>query len=271
MIGPGAPLSDFPGAGAGAGCLANSAGGPRLELNRRHSKWLFRASGTIQNSIRGCRRTPLRPKIKGKEGAAARGVCGAGLGSRPGGHQKLKKFALTFVGLVAGALIFVGCGAGSPTARPTPTSTPTAAWELSYTPDQIADYTRAVAVYQRIEREEAPIWAAGTVTTAARAEFSQDWANPNVPLNLLKFFQQSGVKTEGVPTLLASQLQKVSQLAGVGEVLQIRECVDTASVHETQRGKAVRNPFPHLARLIEVVKTPAGRFAAASVQALRAC
>lgn len=186
----------------------------------------------------------------------------------------MNKLALTIVGTILGALIFVGCGSGSPNARPTPSPTPTATaptWESSYTPDQIADYTSAVALYERIERDEAPLWAAGAVTAAARAKFSQDWVNPNVPLNLLKFFQQSGVKTDGSPTLLTSQLQKISQLAGVGEILQIHECVDTASVRETQRGKSVRNPYPHLARLIEVVKTPSGRFAVASVQALKAC
>lgn len=186
----------------------------------------------------------------------------------------MNKLALTLVGTLVGALSLVGCGSSSPNARPTPSPTATAtvpAWESSYTPDQIADYSSAVALYERIELDEAPLWAAGVVTSAARAKFSQHWANPNVPLNLLKFFQRSGVKTEGSPTLLTSQLLKVSQLAGVGEILQIHECVDTASVHETQGGKAVRNPYPHLARLIEVVKTPAGRFVAASVQALRAC
>lgn len=186
----------------------------------------------------------------------------------------MNKFALTTVGIFVGALIFAGCGSGSPTSQPTasPTSTATApVWESSYTPAEIADYTSAVAQYERIERDEAPLWAAGVVTVAAHAKFKQDWVNPNVPLNLLTFFQQTGVKTEGTPSLLTSQLQKVSQLAGVGEVLQIHECVDTASVRETQRGKSVPNPYRHLARLIEVVKTPSGRFAAASVRALKAC
>lgn len=218
---------------------------------------------------------PATPgSVEDQCGRFGAGGVGGPVGLPTGRTPKVNKFALTAVGSLAAALTLAGCGSGTPSAQPSHTPTPSAtapAWESSYTPSQIADYSSAVAAYQRIEGEEAPLWAAGVMTAAARVTFARDWVNPNVPQNMLIFFAQNKVRTTGVPKLLSSRLTKVTEMAGVGEVLQINECVDTSSVHETQRGKAVRNPYSRLARVVEVVKTPSGRFAAASVQALKAC
>ena len=64
--------------------------GSRTSPERKWRSSLARGLGLgcIKIRIGGCPQDPLSPKIKEKEGAAARGVCGAGLDSRPGGHQK---------------------------------------------------------------------------------------------------------------------------------------------------------------------------------------
>ena len=237
------------------------------EVNWLHLPTLGLALGCVQCRIRGCPQTALRSKIKEKEGAAARGVCGAGLDSRPGGHQKVKKFALTIVGSVVAALFLAACGS-NPRAQPidTPTLSPTEpSWASSYTPAQLADYNAALAAFGRIESREAPIWANPnryTVTQVSRI-FNGDWSNTARPIHQFRAYVSNDIRVSGVPKVVSSRPGKIASNSGGSglEQITIRQCVDGSTVTATQRGAPLKSGGADRGiRVVEMFKTVGGKY-----------
>lgn len=209
-----------------------------------------------------------RGSVEDQCGRFGAGGVGGPVGLPTGRTPKVNKFALITVGSLTAALTLAGCGSGNPSAQPTPAPTSSAtapAWESSYTPSQIVDYSAALASFEAIQRREAPIWADPNRYTATQAGdvFRVDWSNTSRPLHQLAAYRANGVRVTGQPTVISSQLATITANSGGSglEQITIRQCVDGSSVRATQHGTAVPPNSPKRGiREIEMFKTETGKY-----------
>lgn len=259
MIGEGAPR---PGHGERWRC--RRAGCTTSKLNWLRLSTLSLALGCVQYRIRGCPQTALRSKIKEKEGAAARGVCGAGLDSRPGGHQKVNKLARTIVGSVVVALALMGCGASKQAALPTksvrPTLTPTPsapAWTNDFTSAQVAQINRAIGV---VDASRLAVARLRVDDAAARAVFREFYATPSVPEAQLKQAITYRIKTTGTPIIVWTRPVRFDSFGGGKDnVLTVDQCVDNSKVKTTVGGKPANYAYNSRRQVAEWVLYETGR------------
>lgn len=219
----------------------------------------------VQNPRKGL--SPDRTTLQNQGGRCGAGGVRCRLESRPGGHPKVNKLALTLIGSVVAALALVGCDSNlsaHPTTSPTPSPTPPS-WASSYTPAQIADYRAALAAFNTIESREAPIWANPSRYTRNQvgAIFRQDWSNTARPLHQFQSYVSNGIRVSGLPKVISSRPGAIASNSGGSglEQIAIRQCVDGSTVKATQHGAPLKSGASERGvRLVEMFRTAGGQY-----------